>query len=102
MGEACVDRFHIAHVLNHRSLTHSTVTAVYDRYRHDEEKRAARERWAEVLFGIVDITPGPRPLRPSRSLVRTSTSSWRPPDEDVRGRSSREQSSPTCARKQRQ
>jgi len=32
MGEAGVDRFHIAHVLNHRSVTHSTVTAIYDRY----------------------------------------------------------------------
>jgi hypothetical protein len=26
-GEAGVDRFHIAHVLNHRSVTHRTVTA---------------------------------------------------------------------------
>jgi hypothetical protein len=33
MGEAGVDRFHIAHVLNHRSVTHSSVTAIYDRYR---------------------------------------------------------------------
>ena len=31
MGEAGVDRFHIAHVLNHRSVTHCTVTAIYDR-----------------------------------------------------------------------
>jgi hypothetical protein len=30
VGEAGVDRFHIAHVLNHRSVTHSTVTAIYD------------------------------------------------------------------------
>jgi integrase len=43
MGEAGVNRFHIAHVLNHRSVTHSTVTAVYDRYRYDKEKRAALE-----------------------------------------------------------
>ena len=43
MGEAGVDRFHIAHVLNHRSVTHSTVTAIYDRYRYDKEKRAALE-----------------------------------------------------------
>ena len=49
MGEAGVDRFHIAHVLNHRSVTHSTVTAIYDRYRYDKEKRAALEKWAEVL-----------------------------------------------------
>jgi hypothetical protein len=32
MGEAGVDRFHIARVLNHRSVTHDTVTAIYDRY----------------------------------------------------------------------
>jgi hypothetical protein len=44
MGEAGVDRFHIAHVLNHRSVTHSSVTAIYDRYRYDEEKRAALEQ----------------------------------------------------------
>jgi DNA-binding transcriptional ArsR family regulator len=59
MGEAGVDRFHIAHVLNHRSVTHSTVTAIYDRYRYDKEKRAALEKWAEVLCGIVDVKPAP-------------------------------------------
>lgn len=59
MGEAGVDRFHIAHVLNHRSVTHSTVTAVYDRYRYDKEKRAALETWAEVLLGIVEVKPAP-------------------------------------------
>lgn len=53
MGEAGVDRFHIAHVLNHRSVTHSTVTAIYDRYRYDKEKRAALEEWARLLQGIV-------------------------------------------------
>lgn len=59
MGEAGVDRFHIAHVLNHRSVTHSTVTAIYDRYRYDKEKRAALEKWADVLSGIVDLKPAP-------------------------------------------
>jgi integrase len=49
MGEAGVDRFHIAHVLNHRSVTHSTVTAIYDRYRYDKEKRVALATWARVL-----------------------------------------------------
>jgi integrase len=39
MGEAGVDRFHIALVLNHRSVTHNSVTAIYDRYRYDKEKR---------------------------------------------------------------
>jgi integrase len=37
MGEAGVDRFHIAHVLNHRSVTHSTVTAIYDRFAEGTE-----------------------------------------------------------------
>src|SRR4051812_21964928 len=72
-GEAGVDRFHIAHVLNHRSVTHSTVTAIYDRYRYDKEKRAALVRWEEVLFGIVEQQPGPNaehktPLRPANVL----------------------------------
>jgi integrase len=57
MGEAGVDRFHIAHVLNHRSVTHSTVTAIDDRYRYDKEKRAALETWATVLAGIVGLKP---------------------------------------------
>jgi integrase len=59
MGEAGVDRFHIAHVLNHRSVTHSTVTAIYDRYRYDKERRAALEQWARLLEAI-----------PCRSSVR--------------------------------
>jgi integrase len=54
MGEAGVNRFHIAHVLNHRSVTHNTVTAIYDRYRYDKEKRAALEQWALVLETIVN------------------------------------------------
>jgi integrase len=61
MGEAGVDRFHIAHVLNHRSVTHSSVTAIYDRYRYDKEKRAALELWADVLAAIA------APDLPSRS-----------------------------------
>jgi len=42
-------------VLNHRSVTHNTVTAIHDRYRYDTEKRAALEKWAAVLFRIVDV-----------------------------------------------
>jgi integrase len=53
MGEAGVDRFHIAQVLNHRSVTHSTVTAIYDRYRYDKEKLAALDTWATTLRDIV-------------------------------------------------
>jgi len=44
MGEAGVDRFHIAHVLNHRSVTHSTVTAIYDGYRSTTKKNVPRSR----------------------------------------------------------
>jgi hypothetical protein len=43
----------LALVLNHRSVTHCTVTAIYDRYRYDKEKRAALERWARLLEQIV-------------------------------------------------
>ena len=57
LGEAGVDRFHIAHVLNHRSVTHSTVTAIYDRYRYDKEKRAALEKWASVLAAVAGLDP---------------------------------------------
>jgi integrase len=78
MGEAGVDRFHIAHVLNHRSVTHSTVTAIYDRYRYDKEKRAALEKWAEVLCGIVDVKPAPT-TAPARRVARTNVYEFRPP-----------------------
>jgi integrase len=71
MGEAGVDRFHIAHVLNHRSVTHSTVTAVYDRYRYDKEKRAALEKWAAVLTEIVEVKPSPT-TAPARPTVRAN------------------------------
>ena len=77
MGEAGVDRFHIAHVLNHRSVTHNTVTAIYDRYRYDKEKRAALEKWAEVLSGIVDVEPAPTTAPAGRLAVGTPTSSRR-------------------------
>src|SRR5262245_59071246 len=77
MGEAGVDRFHIAHVLNHRSVTHSTVTAIYDRYRYDKEKRAALEKWAELLSGIIDTKPAPT-AAPSRRAVRTNVYEFTP------------------------
>jgi integrase len=77
MGEAGVDRFHIAHVLNHRSVTHSTVTAIYDRHRYDKEKRAALEKWAEVLSGIVDIKPAPSKA-PARRAHRQNVYEFRP------------------------
>jgi hypothetical protein len=81
MDEAGVDRFHIAHVLNYRSVTHSMVTAVYDRYRYDKEKRAALEKWAEVLAGIVDVKPAPTTAPAKRLNVRTYTTSSRGPSD---------------------
>ena len=77
MGEVGVDRFHIAHVLNHRSVTHSTVTAIYDRYRYDKEKRAALEKWAEVLIEIVGIKPAPT-TAPARPITRPNVYEFRP------------------------
>jgi integrase len=77
MGEAGVDRFHIAHVLNHRSVTHSTVTAVYDRYRYDKEKRAALEKWAAVLTEIVEIKPTPTTV-PARPAARANVFQFKP------------------------
>jgi hypothetical protein len=58
-------------VLNHRSVTHSTVTAIYDRYRYDKEKRAALEKWAEVLTEIVGIKPAPT-APPARPVARAN------------------------------
>jgi hypothetical protein len=68
---------HIAHVPNHRSVTHSTVTAIYDRYRYDKEKRAALEKWAEVLFGIVDVKPAPT-TAPARRTQRQNVYEFKP------------------------
>jgi integrase len=78
MGEAGVDRFHIAHVLNHRSVTHSAVTAIYDRYRYDKEKRAALEKWAEVLSRVVDVKPAPTKA-PARRVARANVYEFSPP-----------------------
>lgn len=77
MGEAGVDRFHIAHVLNHRSVTHSTVTAIYDRYRYDKEKRAALEKWAVVIAEIVEVKPAPT-KPPARRTHRQNVYEFRP------------------------
>jgi integrase len=52
MAEAGVSRDHIAHVLNHRSVTHASVTAIYDRYTYDREKLAALSTWHRRLIGI--------------------------------------------------
>jgi hypothetical protein len=45
---------------------------IYDRYRYDNEKRAALDKWAEVLSGIVDVKPAPTKAparRPQRQNV---------------------------------
>lgn len=52
MAEAGISRDHIAQVLNHRSVTRASVTAIYDRYNYDREKRAALEAWARHLRSI--------------------------------------------------
>ena len=54
MAEAGIDRMYIAHVLNHRSVTRSSVTAIYDRYHYDKEKRTALETWARELERVVE------------------------------------------------
>jgi hypothetical protein len=53
------------------------VTAIYDRYRYDNEKRAALETWAEVLTDNVHVKPAPTAARHGPSLARTPTSSSR-------------------------
>jgi len=64
-------------VLNHRSVTQGTVTAVYDRYRYDKEKRAALEKWAAVLSQIVDIKPAPT-AAPARPVARANVYEFKP------------------------
>lgn len=54
MGEVGVDRFHIAHVLNHPSVTHNTVTAIYDRYRDDNESVLHWRDGPEVFTSILE------------------------------------------------
>jgi integrase len=52
MAEAGVPREHLAHVLNHRSVTHASVTAIYDRYTYDREKTTALESWHRRLISL--------------------------------------------------
>lgn len=65
-------------VLNQRSVTHNTVTTIYDRYRYDKEKRAALEKWAEVLSGIVDVKPAPT-TAPARRARGQNVYEFKPP-----------------------
>jgi hypothetical protein len=53
MAQGGVARDHIAHVLNPRSVTHASVTAIYDRYSYDREKRLALDTWARTLDRMV-------------------------------------------------
>jgi hypothetical protein len=92
------DRFHIAHVLNHRSVTHSTVTAIYDRHRYDKEKRAALEKWAEVLSGIVEVKPAPT-TAPAKRTDRQNVYEFKPRALQRAGDRAREEidGTPTCS-----
>ena len=56
MAEAGISRDHVGQVLNHRSVTHRSITAVYDRYSYDREKRSALEMWERTLLRIVSGT----------------------------------------------
>jgi integrase len=49
MGRLGVDRFHIACVLGHRSVTNHQVTAIYDQYVYDDEKQRALLMWSHGL-----------------------------------------------------
>jgi integrase len=55
MEEIGISPFIVGHVLNHVSVTKSTVTSrVYARYSYDKEKREALDLWADRLTGILD------------------------------------------------
>jgi hypothetical protein len=53
MARLGVDRLVISKILNHAE---GGVTKTYDRHRYEAEKRAALDRWAAHLQGIVDGT----------------------------------------------
>ncbi len=54
MEEIGISPFIVGHVLNHVSITKSTVTSrVYARYDYGKEKREALDLWADRLEGIV-------------------------------------------------
>lgn len=54
MAASGIPRFDIAAVLNHRSVTKHGVTALYDLYAYDREKRVALERWSRVVNDIIE------------------------------------------------
>jgi len=54
-GDLKISRFTVGRVLNHIEYG---VTAVYDRYAYDDEKRDALARWARLVQGIIS---GERP-----------------------------------------
>jgi hypothetical protein len=48
----------LAHIANHRSMTHGGVTmSVYAKYDYGREKRAALTLWADRLAAIVGDKP---------------------------------------------
>jgi integrase len=53
MAEAGVNPFHISHVLNHRIATSNTVTAIYNRWHYDREKREALDKLESLVTEIV-------------------------------------------------
>lgn len=61
MEEIGVSPFIVGHVLNHVSITKSTITSrVYARYDYAREKREALDLWADRLTGIIrgaDVVP---------------------------------------------
>ncbi|MGE4250867.1 MAG: tyrosine-type recombinase/integrase [Parvibaculaceae bacterium] len=55
MEELGISPFIVGHVINHRSITKSTVTSrVYARYTYDKEKREALDLWSDRLTGIIE------------------------------------------------
>lgn len=55
MEEVGISPFTIGHVLNHVSVTKTSITSrVYARYSYDKEKREALDLWAERLAGIIE------------------------------------------------
>lgn len=68
LGGLGVSRFDQDRVLNHSD---NSVSAVYDRHRYDEEKRAALEKWETKLLKIVDSSESGK-IIPLGSRIATS------------------------------
>ena len=56
LAQAKVEPHILQRILNHSGGPISGVSAVYNRYAYEDEKRAALNTWASILLGVVEGT----------------------------------------------